>query len=186
MNKKSHYLDDLIKTWNEESKLEFEANQSYLISNIKGLKNNWKKKTLIDKIVLPMLCLYYFITIFTRPFGFAMLIGVLPFLAVTLLSYLQIKANNRITEIDLGLGVSEYRSKRLLILTGELKHLKLSRFIFYPSFLIYYLCEFLFIYNYPAEKMVLLLTVTLIGSFLLFLILETGIDEIKEQLHGLE
>jgi len=186
MNKKSHYLDNLINEWEADSKREYENNNDYIVSNIEGFKKGWNLKKRKDKVVLPLLSLFFFLNIFLNPTLGAMLVASLPFLSFTLITYLQISSNNKVDAIDLSLGVSDYRDKRFKIYSGELKHLKRFRFLMYPTLFIHHLYKFLYVYNYNAIKTMTLFIVTIIGLTFIVLMLEYGISELQDKIRDLE
>ena len=186
MAEQSKYFDHLIKQWRAKCKETFDSKENYIKYNIEELKRSWDRKKLIDKIILPLLCLFFFINIFIVKAASEMLVGTFPFIAVLVLSYLQIRANNRVSNIDIGLGVCEYRSKWLQILTGELGFLKMARFVYYPLFALYYLRNIFFIYDYSSLEGPILLFLTLIGMGIMLAIIEMGIGDIKAQVKNLE
>jgi len=186
MNDKSHYLDNLIKQWDESSKKDDETKKEYIVSNIEDFKKGWDHKKLKDKVLLPMLSLYFFISLFTGSTLGEKLVSILPFLAVTLITFLQIRTNNKVDSIDLSLGVSDYRDKRFKILSGELKQLKRCRFLMYPAFFIQYLYKFLYVYDYDIKKTLLLFIVTIVGVTFMVMVLELGISHLKDKIRDLE
>lgn len=181
MQNKSNYLDNLIQEWDQESQSEYKEEREFIESNIDKYKKSVKYGSFMDKVILPILCFYYFLLIFKAETWGAVIFHALPFLAVGLITYLQFKTNKAVNEMDCSLSVVDFFNYRFKVLSHEVIMWQRLRFIFYPAFFIHYIAVFILTYNDNFKWAVFALFYNLVTMGLISWYIESSIKELKEK-----
>ena len=181
MSNNSNYLDNLVKRWDQESKVEYAEDRKYIEENIEKFKKNLSYKALSDKILLPLASLYFFLNVFKAPTLWAVIFYVLPFAATTIITYLQIKTNGSVDKIDSSLSIIEFFKHRFNVYDREIKLWVKMRYLFYPAFLTYYLAEFYFTFQTNLNWAILNIVVHLALFSFITWYYESALNELKNK-----